>query len=204
MGARIRIYFEGNPQLKRGFAGFLSGLREKASAARIGWELVASGSRNEALKDFKIALRNHKNDIIALLVDAEGLVLSDSPWEHLASLPDAALRKPKGAKDKHAHLMVQVMESWFLADKEALKAYYGQGFHAGCLPDTSNIEDVPKDAVLSSLNKAVADTKKGEYLKTRHAADLLGQINPTKVRRGSKYCECLFRTIEEAIEASQQ
>ena len=204
MNARIRIYFEGNRQLKRGFAGFLSELREKAATAKIGWELVASGSRNEALKDFEIALRRHKNDIIALLVDAEGLVLSDSVWEHLASLPDAALQKPKGAKDKHAHLMVQVMESWFLADKETLKAYYGQGFRESCLLETSNIENVSKDTVLQSLKKAVADTKKGEYLKTRHAADLLSQIDSNKVRRSSKNCERLFMTIEDAIEAESK
>jgi hypothetical protein len=202
--ASVRVYFEGDPKLKRGFATVLASLREKAAAAGLGWDLVAGRGRDQTFRRFKIALETHRDDIIALLVDAEGLVLSDSPWEHLASLPDAALRKPKGAKDEHAHLMVQIMESWFLADREALETYYGQGFRTNCLPQTSSLEDVPKETVLSSLSQAISGTKKSAYHKTRHAPDLLERIDPAKVRRRSKYCERLFKTIEDAIEANQQ
>jgi hypothetical protein len=199
---RVRVYFEGDPKLKRGFAAFLAVMKQKATAAGIGWELVAGRSRSQAMKSFQLALDTHRGDIIALLVDAEGQVVHERPWQHLASLPDAALKKPKGARDEHAHLMVQIMESWFLADKKALEAYYGQGFRPSCLPKTSNVEDVPKETVLDCLNQAIASTKKSEYHKTRHAPDLLEKINPDKVRRESKWCDRLFTSIENAIEAA--
>lgn len=207
MAAKIRVYFEGNPGLKRGFGTLLTSLREKAARAGIGWELVAGGSRNEVLKDFSTALTKHRGDTLVMLVDAEGPVQPvhrDRPWEHLASLHDAALKRPKGSKGEHAHLMVQIMESWFVADRAALQTYFGQGFQAGCLPQTSNLEDAPKDTVLSGLSRAVAGTKNGRYAKSSDASELLARIDPTKVRAASKWCDRLFQTIEHAIEAHTQ
>ena len=47
-------------------------------------------------------------------------------------------------------LMVQVMESWFLADRESVAAFYDGGFVQNSLPGTSTgIENIPKDDVLS-------------------------------------------------------
>ena len=201
MAAKIRIYFEGDAKLKRGFAAFLASLREKAASARIGWELVAGGNRHDAFEDFELALRNHPDDIIALLVDAEGQVTTDGPWEHLASLQDAALHKPQGAKGEQAHLMVQVMESWFLTDRQVLAQYYGQGFAAGRLPGSSDVESVPKERVIRSLVEATEQTKKGRYHETRHAPDLLASIDPAKVRAASPWCNRLFETIETIIES---
>jgi hypothetical protein len=200
--ASVRIYFEGDPKLKRGFTAVLAKLRAKAAAARLGWELVAGRSREQTFKRFRMALDTHRGDILALLVDADGAVNSDSPREHLTKHQTGLSRKPKGAKDDHAHLMVQVMESWFLADAAALEAYYGQGFRANCLPKTSSLEDVPKDTVLECLSQAVAGTRKREYHKTRHAPDLLERMDPARVRDGSKWCDRLFATVEKAIEAA--
>jgi hypothetical protein len=42
--------------------------------------------------------------------------------------------------------MVQAMEAWFLADREALAEFYGNGFSAQNLPGSpTNIEAIPKD-----------------------------------------------------------
>ena len=35
-----------------------------------------------------------------------------------------------GATDEQAHLMVQCMEAWFLADRETLAAVFGRGLKA--------------------------------------------------------------------------
>lgn len=103
--SEIRIYFEGNKALREGFREFLRGLRDRARAARIGFELVACDATPAA--DFKDAVKKHPNAWNILLRDGEG----------------AGLPKPPRANE---FWMVEVMESWFLADPEALTAYYAR------------------------------------------------------------------------------
>ena len=78
-----------------------------------------------------------------LLIDSEERVSASSPWEHLRN----EFQAPAGIGDEHCHLMVVCMESWFLADKEALASFFGQGFNAGALPKRVDIEEIAKDAI---------------------------------------------------------
>lgn len=87
--------------------------------------------------------------------------------------------------------MVQVMESWFLADKQALADYYGQGFLANSLPGQPNIELIAKAEVFNALKHASKKTQKGEYHKTEHGFDLLSLIDPTRVRAASTHADRL-------------
>ncbi len=88
-------------------------------------------------------------------------------------------------------LMVQAMEAWLLADREALAAFYGQGFLANSLPGSpGNIEAVRKDDLEPSLKNATRQTKtKGEYHKVRHGFTLLATIDPLKVESGSAHAK---------------
>lgn len=38
--------------------------------------------------------------------------------------------------------MVQCMENWFMADKECLALFFGQGFNVNALPNNPNIEAI--------------------------------------------------------------
>jgi hypothetical protein len=87
------------------------------------------------------------------------------------------------------------MESWFLADKPTLIAYYGQGFLAGSLPGQANVELIAKQNVYDALRHASRNTQKGEYHKTRHGFDLLEKIDPTKVRAASHHAARLFTVL---------
>ena len=49
--------------------------------------------------------------------------------------------------------MVQVMETWLLADRQALRRYFGPQFADSALPHWPELERVPKDAVLDALTK---------------------------------------------------
>ena len=54
--------------------------------------------------------------------------------------------------DEQCHLMVQVMDvEWFLADRDALESYYGQGFLEAVrfLKLNPNVEQVSKQDVIS-------------------------------------------------------
>lgn len=103
-------------QMRRAFHSFLT----KAGIPGGRFRVVRCGSRNQAFSEFKRALeKQEQNKFPILLVDSEDPVLnSTSPWVHL-NQRDGWIRPP-GATEKHAHLMTQCMESWFLADRGAL------------------------------------------------------------------------------------
>ena len=95
--------------------------------------------------------------------------------------------------------MVQVMESWFLADHEKLESFYAKDFQASALPKSKNVETIDKHVVLKALKHASRNTIKGEYHKIWHASELLKLIRPCKVREASVHCEYLFQTLESKI-----
>lgn len=160
------------------------------------FRVFASGSRGDAFKDFCLALKQNRPEYNVLLVDSEEAVVA-SPWQHLAARKGDEWRRPAGANDDQAHLMVQVMEAWFLADRGALEDYYGQGFLADSLPGQRNIELISKTDVFRALKHASKSTKtKGEYHKTRHGYDLLQLIDPSLLRVASAHAERLFTVLQ--------
>ena len=158
----VKVYVEGGGDSKalktacrKGFSTFI----EKAGLAGSMPRIVARGSRKNAYDGFNTALVNEEGSPV-LLVDAEGSVTANGPWQHLRQRD--CWDRPVGATDDQCHLMVQVMESWFLADREALGGFYGQGYRPNALPSGQNVEQIPKQDVLYGLDQAARDTvKKG-------------------------------------------
>ncbi len=193
----IRVYIEGGgdsrqgrAQLRTGFSAFLASLRKAARAKKLRWEVILCGITASTLEDFRSACETHADSSNILLVDSDGPV-STSPNRHLR-LADV---------DAHqCHLMVQVMESWFLADDTALAAFYGQGFRASALPKARNVERIAKADVLKALTEATARTAKRKYHKVRHGAKLLGWVDPEVVRSRAKHCHLLFTALQSAID----
>ena len=123
-----------------------------------------------------------------LLVDSEAPVTSAAAVQHLHSKDGwdfPALNHHK------VFLMVQAMESWFLADRDALANFYDGGFLANSFPGSpTNVEAVPKDDLEPSLKHASKPTKtKREYHKVKHGFALLALIDPTKVGNGSPHAK---------------
>ena len=85
--------------------------------------------------------------------------------------------------------MVQVMESWFLADTGTLKMFYGQGFRKRSLPANPNIENIPKNDVDNGLAGATRGTVKGGYNKGAHGFKILANLDPERVRKASRYAD---------------
>jgi Domain of unknown function (DUF4276) len=192
----VRIYVEGGfegstkTDCRKAFRLFFEKVIQHGS-----FRVIASGDRATAFKDFRTALQQHPGDFVMLLVDSEEEVQAE-PWEHLRLRTGDGWLRPTGATDEQAHMMVQVMESWFLADQPTLAGYYGQGFLANSLPKQPDIETIPKAKVYASLQHATKPTQKGEYHKTRHGFDLLELINPGLVRAASIHAERLFVVLE--------
>lgn len=206
MVKEVRIYIEGGGdsrdtkrRLREGFSVFLKDLREVARQRRIGWSIIMCGSRQSAFADFKTAVLTHPDAFNVLLVDAEDAVNSE-PWKHL-QIRDAW--DGGNIADEHCHLMVQVMESWFLADKDALNSYYGQHLYRNALPRNSNVEEISKADVARALENATRQTKKGCYEKIRHASELLELINVARVRDAAPHCERLFTTLLQKMRGEE-
>ena len=195
----IRIYVEGGGNgneskalLRQGFTNFFKDLKAMANDKL---KIITCGSRNNAFRNFKTALKDYPNAFIVLLVDSEAPI-NKPPWEHL-KLRDNW--ESPNVDDTHCHLMVQSMEAWLIADIEALKKYYGQKFKENTIPKNSNVEDIAKDSLEPSLKKASCNTTKGEYRKIQHAAQLLGMIDVAKVRKASDHCDRLFIILNQKI-----
>lgn len=192
----VRIYVEGGGKgiamndCRRAFTSFFGKVVETKS-----FTVIPSGDWASTLRNFRWALRDHPGDNVILLVDSDERV-SLGVWQHLKKRQGNKWTRPSGSSDCQGHLMVQVMESWFLADKKVLSEYYGKEFRSGALPRQTNIELVPKRQVLDALKHASQTTQKGQSHKRRHGFDLLGLINPELVRSASHHAERLLAVLE--------
>ena len=154
--------------------------------------IEAAGGRKQAYDAFKTA---HERDqrIAVLLVDAEAPVTGSDSWAHLQTRD--GWNRPTSATDDQCHLMVQIMESWFLADREALQDFYGAGFRPQALPGNPKIEQVPKQDVLNGLERAAQSTRQRGYSKGRHSFSILATLDPTKVRAASPYANRFIQAL---------
>ncbi len=96
--------------------------------------------------------------------------------------------------------MVQTMESWFVADIDALDRFYGHGFHRNRLPGNPGVEEIDRHTLASNLRDATRGTSKGEYHKIQHARSLLEMVDVNKVRRAAPHCRRLFEVLNRKID----
>ena len=204
MVREIKLYVEGGGRgtnknatikLQQGFDAFLRELKDAARDKKISFKVIPSGSTTDTFEEFIFSVENSPQSFNLLLVDSDEAIAAGE------TARDFLQRKYKKWKlqkisDEQCHLMVQVMESWFIADVEALKDFYGQNFRESAIPKhQNNVETIEKATVENSLKKATAKTQKGEYQKIGHGAKILEKINPRKVREAAPHCEKLFDSI---------
>lgn len=186
----MKIYVEGggdSRDLHKACRNGFGKLIEKGGLAGRMPRVVACGSRAETFKDFCTAAgRSQPGEFVCLLVDSENPVeLNTSPWAVLE------WAQPAGTSDDNAHLMVQCMEAWFLADPEAVERFFGRHFRGNALPTRTDVENIPKGDVFMVLERA----SMGRYRKGRLSFDLLATLNPDKLAAASPYAARLFDTL---------
>jgi len=182
---KVKLYIEGGGDRSslhiRCREGFRKLLERAGFVGRMP-STKACGSRNAAFDDFKTALRTATTgEYSVLLVDSEAPV-SQSPWQHLRSRD--GWERPAHTDEDQAQLMVQCMESWCVADREALRRFFGDGFRESALPALDGLEARAKDAVQVALANATHDCgpRRG-YEKGKRSFELLGQLDPAELRR---------------------
>ncbi len=178
-----------NRECRQAFASFL----EKAGLAGRLPSIEAAGGRQQAYDTFKSA--HERGDRVAvLLVDAEAPVTFLDPWTHLNTRD--GWTRPSGATNDQCHLMVQVMESWFLADREALANFYRQRFRPHALPgNPRQVEQVSKRDIENGLERATRDTSRGRYHKGQHSFAILASLDPAKVTAASPHARIFVQAL---------
>ena len=200
----VAIYMEGGSDsrdtktaLRQGMEAFLITIKEAVREKSWRWKLVCCGSRDETFRKFRKAFQVGEYAITVLLVDAEapveGPVEDRSVRDHLRSRDGWDFDFVSAADV--IHLMIQTIETWIVADQQALAKYYGQGFRGNELPKTINLETVAKTKISGALNRSIRHTQKGLYHKIRHASDLLKKIDPQHVASRCPSCARLFATL---------
>ena len=187
MVTEIRVYVEGDNKLRRGFHEFLKEVRELADALHIKVRPIPCGA--EPVRDFCNALRSNPDAFNVLLMDNDGHL----SFESLKKRGD--WKPPRKVDESEVHWMVQIMESWFLADLEVLRKFYGPKFDASHLPGHRNVEEAPKADVERGLKEATRGTQKRQYHKTAHAPHLLAKLDPGRVKARAPHCRRLFDTL---------
>lgn len=187
----VRIYFEGTHALRPALGEFL----EKAvPAARGKLRLVAGGGRDKTIDDFSREFRNTCPDFLILLVDSEE---TDDGKLEARLRSKGNWRVPRHTRTKHRVCwMVQCMEAWFVADRAALRKFYGRKLHEKSLPRNRDVEGIPKKDVLGALKKATKD----QYDKGSHAPRILWLLNPQIVRTVAGHCQRLFDNIAQHVD----
>lgn len=198
----VRLYVEGGgdskalrTECRRGFSEFA---RNAGLVGRMP-KVVACGGRQNAYDSFRTALEACPNDgTPMLLVDAEEPVGGTGSWEHVKSRD--GWERPRGATDEQCHLMVQCMEAWFLADRPALRDYFGKDFAESALPGNPQVEQIPKTDVLNGLAHAARHTTKGAYVKGQHSFDILARINPSVVESAAPHAKRFLGALRAPAE----
>ena len=145
-------------------------------------KVMVGGGRVQTFRSFAKSLRSsHPDELPLLLVDSEGRVADEhSAWQHLNARPEDNWDQPPGTDNNSAYLMVQSMETWFLADRDALRRFFGPSLSENNFREWQNLETVPKDTVYNALERATRDCQK-QYRKGRISFLLLCEISPERV-----------------------
>jgi hypothetical protein len=187
----IWLYCEGHKLLRPGFEAFLSVLRRRAREKRCKFRVIPSGSGSTACRDFGTAIRENPRVWSILLIDSEGPLRANA---------SASLCREQGWSESNAgsiFWMVEMMEAWFHADKDALADFYRSGFQRNSLKSNPNVEQISKKDLQHGLSAATKNSQKGDYYdnKTTHGTKLLASIDADLVRKSAPNCHDLFQTV---------
>ena len=142
--------------------------------------MFPSGSRRSAFEDFESHVATAgSRDFVALLVDSEDPVDDiERTWGHLRQRDQWA--KPASASDDQVMLMTTCMETWIVADRDALRQHYSRrNVNENQLPPLTNLESRSRQDVQSQLRRAT----ESRYSKGVESFKILGELNPDTLER---------------------
>ena len=165
--------------------------------------VVRGGGRNRTFDLFATAIQHPRpGRVPLLLVDSEAaVVVGHSAWQHLHERDD--WDRPRGARNDQVFLMVQVMETWLLADRAALSRYFGAAFRENALRQWPELENVSKPDVLSALARATAGCP-APYAKGQISFELLAMIDPARIEAACPHAGALLNCLRTMLTGSRR
>jgi hypothetical protein len=120
-----------------------------------------------------------------LLVDSEDPITL-GPWDHL-KVRDRWDR-PVGAEDDQAQMMATCMETWIMADHEALHKVFGSCLREGTLIPVNDLEKRSRQELLEALESATKDCGKNKgYDKGKRPFQILAELNTRSLEENLHY-----------------
>jgi len=142
-------------------------------------KLVACGGRDSAFDDLKIAHANKSNsDYVAMLIDSEDPLTGSDAWDHLKTRD--GWDKPFGSEDDQVLFMTTCMETWIVADRDALTKHYGSELQISALPPLVDLELRSRHDIQNELFRATRDCSNA-YKKGKRSFDVLEKLSPDKL-----------------------
>lgn len=192
---KVKVYAEGGGEGELLDVLFRQGWNEFFKAAGLEGRMpriVRGKGRTRTFDLFLTAVNNGgPNDLPLLLVDSEDPVApGQTSWQHLKARDN--WDKPRGVSDDQAFLMVEVMETWFIADRQMLARYFGASFRANQIPAWPSLEAVSKKVVFETLDRATAGCGKKRYAKGKVSFELLERLNPDAVENACPHAKALL------------
>jgi hypothetical protein len=178
----VTIYVEGGGEraelkvrCRRGFNKLIekSGFRGRMP------KIVACGGRDRAYDRFKISITSTGTDEFPiLLVDSEDpITITSDPWNHLKARDK--WDRPVGAGDDQAQMMATCMETWIMADHEALRKVFGSCLRDGALIQVNDLEKISRKELLDALKSATNNCGRDRrYDKGKHSFEILEELDP--------------------------
>jgi len=141
--------------------------------------LIACGGRDSAFDDFKIAHANKSNsDYVAMLIDSEDPLTDSDAWEHLKERD--GWNKPLDSEDDQVLFMTTCMETWIVADRDALAKHYGDKLQISALPPLVDLESRSRHDIQNDLFHATRDCSNA-YKKGKRSFAVLEKLSPNEL-----------------------
>ncbi len=161
-------------------------------------KLVASGGRGQTFRDFCIALRANTADCaVMMLIDSEDPMADiEQAWTHLKVRDN--WDKPNGAEDDQVLIMTTCMESWIVADRDALRAHYGSELNENQLPPLNDLENKGRHTVQDALERATS-TCSNNYQKGKRSFQVLAVLTRATLEQHLPTFVRNMRILEEKL-----
>lgn len=202
---KVKLYIEGGGDTKSLHIECRRGFRKLFENAGFQGRMPSTnpcGGRGSAFDDFKTALDTASEDEYPiLLVDSEAPV-TEPAWKHLQGSDGWA--KPSGATDDQVQLMVQCMETWCVADRGALRRFFGQYLQESALPAPNDLEGQAKAEVQQALEHATRECGRDrEYKKGKRSFRLIAELDPRVLEENLPHFVELHRILDKTLAGSQ-
>jgi Domain of unknown function (DUF4276) len=203
---KVTIFVEGGGDSKEQIVRCREGFRklvEKAGFTRPkSPAITACGGRGRAYDKFKTVVAISDSGYAILLVDSEDPVNnadedpdSGAAWQHLRSRD--GWERPASAENDQAQLMATCMETWLMADQQALRAFFGHLLHSNALLSLHNLEARTRHEVQEALQRATRDCGKDRTdAKGEKSFKVLAELDPTTLKRHLLHFRRFIATLD--------